>query len=379
MDFEKIKEEIKKTGFVLENKVAKILEEHNWSVITNRYYLDDIKDIDREIDILAYKVREINNTLFYTTLIISCKKSSDEIWTFLTKELKEQNPNVKSLPIHNWTNQKDIQYMLTHQNIEDRIRNSKKEFLDLVYTIPRQVFAFQQLKVGTYKPQNDKDIYNSIITSIKALEFERSSLRSRKKESAFYNFNLLSIFDGKMVELFFSDPDAPDSEEINNIKYLNRHIVNKQDDFYRVHFVNFTSFKDVIHKYEELHEFNVEFYAALSTEFFKNIFEYKGAAKALLKDFETEVLWYIKYGIKSVSNAESLDIEALRIEDMKLGKDILYISLIGLKIPTEEEKLAYEFINSDSTIKQYIKEKLKAIYHYEGDYEIIDGFVFDFM
>lgn len=76
LDCAKLDEAINKTGFPTEYNVQQKLIVHGWKVISNRYYIDDQKKIEREIDLLATK-NGIN-------LIISCKKSDTEFWTFMT-------------------------------------------------------------------------------------------------------------------------------------------------------------------------------------------------------------------------------------------------------------------------------------------------------
>jgi hypothetical protein len=68
-------EEIKKTGFVLENQVAQTVKSSGWTVISNKYYVDDSEESVREIDLIAYKCTRVQHFDVYTTLIISCKKS----------------------------------------------------------------------------------------------------------------------------------------------------------------------------------------------------------------------------------------------------------------------------------------------------------------
>lgn len=67
-------ESIKSTGFILESKVSDFLSNHGWGVINNKYYIDDVQSVAREIDIIAYKATKVRDVLVYTTLIISCKK-----------------------------------------------------------------------------------------------------------------------------------------------------------------------------------------------------------------------------------------------------------------------------------------------------------------
>ncbi len=52
---------INKTGFPFEFKISKILENNNWNVINNRYYIDTNSNIEREIDIVAYKCTLLND------------------------------------------------------------------------------------------------------------------------------------------------------------------------------------------------------------------------------------------------------------------------------------------------------------------------------
>ena len=50
--------EIRKTGFVLESRITRILQKASWSVISNKYYVDDASETVREIDLVAYKVNK---------------------------------------------------------------------------------------------------------------------------------------------------------------------------------------------------------------------------------------------------------------------------------------------------------------------------------
>lgn len=95
---EEYKEGIRKTGFYLEYKVCRMLEQHKWRVISNRYYLDDVTNTDREIDIVAYKARRVEDIVFYTGLIISCKKSEENEWVFMTRDFDRSDPNINFYP-----------------------------------------------------------------------------------------------------------------------------------------------------------------------------------------------------------------------------------------------------------------------------------------
>ena len=44
MTHKQFAEQIEKTGFVLENRIAQALKAAKWTVISNRYYVDDAEE-----------------------------------------------------------------------------------------------------------------------------------------------------------------------------------------------------------------------------------------------------------------------------------------------------------------------------------------------
>lgn len=111
-DLEKISEGIKKTGFTLEFEISEILESSGWNVINNKYYVDDLQNTVREIDLIAYKVTKVQHIQVYTTLIISCKKNEKDCWALLSKTRKGKEKNVNWLPVHFWSNDVVLKHML---------------------------------------------------------------------------------------------------------------------------------------------------------------------------------------------------------------------------------------------------------------------------
>ncbi|WP_175990485.1 hypothetical protein [Bacillus sp. Marseille-Q1617] len=366
MDIEKIKLGINKTGFVHEYKVCEILEQNKWNVINNRYYLDDVQEINREIDIIAYRVNEVEDILYYTSLIISCKKSESNIWSFLTKDIKNGDPNINFCPISNWANDKVLSYMIKPEKVEDEVWSvtSDHEELNFVYGINDHVFAFQQLNKTSYTPQNDKDIYNSIISSIKALEYEKNSLDERKNRKVMYNFNLISIFDGEMIKVHLNN-EGESIEEIDEIKYLNRHIVNKNENFYRVHFIKFSRLQDYITNFNKLHHWNCEFYPNLRRDFFNNITieEPKEKIDLLLPEFIKEVLWYV-----------SMEVEDFTIDKLNLKfntyTNLMEIGFTGENLTFNEENHIAEVLDNSDTAKRTIKEGFNKVYNFNGFFSV---------
>src|ERR1700755_572290 len=112
LDLKAIETNLGKSGFLLEHEVTEILRRNGWNVINNKYYLDDVQDVAREIDLIAYKVSKIKldfpktsqNLFFYTTLVVSCKKNEEKCWALLFRDADKKNPNIEWQPIKNWTN-----------------------------------------------------------------------------------------------------------------------------------------------------------------------------------------------------------------------------------------------------------------------------------
>ncbi len=147
IDLSKFEESIIKTGFDLEYHVSEILRKNKWTVINNKYYVDDVQQTVREIDLIAYKTVTVESIVVYTVLIISCKKNEEHIWGLLAKDKDVKDPNTNWHPISHWSNNKTLEYMFNEINWRD-------EYLDITKThnlykklIEPQshIFAFQEM------------------------------------------------------------------------------------------------------------------------------------------------------------------------------------------------------------------------------------------
>ena len=370
--FENITNGIEKTGFILEFEICKILEKHHWIVINNRYYIDDLKNIEREIDIIAYRTKSKEDTAFYTVLIISCKKAESNMWAFLTKNYNENDPNINFYPIINWTNVDVLKYMLTKMtpSVLKKIINKNNNIKSL-YKLDKQVFAFQEMDKTNGMPKNDKNIYNSIVTTIKALEYERRSLNKRKKTKAFYNFNLISIIDGEMVDINF-DSSKLVTREIDNIKYLNRHIINNIEEFYRVHFIKKDKFESILDKYNSLVDWNFLGYYNLLKHYYVDVFNYKERVKVLWKEFTEEILFWVNLNTKVAYEeitGKNFDTKVKSVDyeyDNKVK--ILNIIIILADSSTFVDDDINNELNKDNHLMKIIKEKLLKWYRYKGKF-----------
>ena len=387
---ETLKQDIQKavehSGFPLEHYVYGVLKKHQWSVITNRYYIDDIRGIEREVDIVAYKIYldEIEKIQYITTLIISCKQSENKTWCFLTRDIDSSDGNIDWTPLHFCTTDKRLEYM-TNNHRESIINQYKSNIATRsLYSFTENVFAYEQLRGASNDNEKrqkgnlivcgNEDMYNSIITSIKAVGYEKRSRTEQYKQhkyKRYYTFHILSVFDGMMVKDYIDKDGNHDIKSIQDIKYLNRHIINNKDNFYIVNFVNKTNFENTIKLFNNVHSANERALPKLITDFYKDIFEDSKKVQELWNEFTSAILWFVKGSLLELEGNKQLSDFSLsciyKKEDRKLeiGVDIPFI------LPSELEHL-----NQDTTLNSYVRKYLKSIFRYEGNFTFTDGLPF---
>ena len=99
----KISNEIEKTGFPLELRVAELLTKRKYHVAHSLYYIDEDENKSREVDLRALHNTEIKNldgkTCFIRNcLLIECKKTTNKPWIFLSSSKSSYDPDFYDLP-----------------------------------------------------------------------------------------------------------------------------------------------------------------------------------------------------------------------------------------------------------------------------------------
>lgn len=353
-------EAIRKTGFELERKISLLLESKGWTLINNRYYLDDTTEIMREIDIIAYKTYKIKSITFCNSLVISCKKSEKHIWGFLTKPINALNTNL--FPVNIWSNSKILNAMKYQEEFVNFIKEKikvKEDFKDL-FSIEKNIFAFQEIidEGKNYKANTDSNIFGSIISVIKALAYELSILNNRKKGiNVLYNFDLLSIFDGRMVEYDYTN-EEPDLKDIDEIRYINRYIINKKDDHYRIYFMNLNKLNNFLDKYDLFIKEQKNFHYKFVNSYLDK-FKYDDSIRNLHLD---EIIKGIGSHIKINTESYNFGIELKRLSYIS-NKKILQLELDGA---SENEIL---LLNLKKGVIETVKHIVKQYTYYNGKIE----------
>ncbi|WP_437285623.1 hypothetical protein [Sorangium sp. So ce406] len=364
MDLKKFATQIQTTGFPLEHKIATHLRSAGWSVIANKYYIDDLEETVREIDLIAYRVSDIYNIAVYTTLIISCKKSETNAWILLSRPINSPDPNTDFEPLHAWSNDSPLSHMISRSTWSHRyyLRARQLGVRTVLDTPSRDIFAFQEMNRDSGKPHNDKAIFSAITSLMKAQAYELDALPKRRKEPAIYQFNLLNVVDSDMVRLDFDDPSAnATATSVTDEVYVARYIINKRQTFSRIQFLTAGKFPALIDDYKKLHDANCAIFAEAHDQFYENIFEdgYDMRYRVLLEKFQKQINWSIWHALHTVKGkAKDVTIPWIRSH-----KGNLYIALDE----TDDDDI--EFLNSDESVKKGTAEALKRVYRYVGAFE----------
>ena len=379
-----IKIAIERSGFPLEHYIGLVLKQHGWQIITNRNYIDDIKGIEREIDILAYKLYadKKENIEYITTLIISCKKSNKHKWCFLTRDINEDDCNIDSTPFHYCTSDKRLEYMTEHHldTIVEKYKNHRA--VKHLYSFNELVFAYQQLaepahdkdrKNGNLCIGKNDDIYNSISTTIKAISNEKDSRLRAYDYSAkqrYYTFHALSIFEGDMYNAHFDSNSEVDVQEISHIKYLNRHIVSNVDDFYIVHFIQRKIFDYRLRIFDYMHEENVRTLPKLINSFYHDIFKHRDRVNMYWDECSRELGEIIHIYADNDKHPIHTTAPLPRLSFM-YEHDKLAIYIEGDFFDNDE---ILTELNSNEVLQKDVREILERYYRYSGQFTFTNGF-----
>lgn len=353
--------EIRKTGFVLENRIAQVLQKAGWSVISNKYYVDDAEETVREIDLVAYRVNKVRHFNVYTTLVISCKKSESNVWALLARRADHSSINWDWWPLHAWTNDRALHYELTQADVGRRYHEqvSAKGVTEALALPLFEVFAFQEMDRTSGVPRNDKAIFSAVTSLMKAQAYELAALPQRRKDPAVYQFNLLSIVDADLLRLEFSDGNIA-AKYIDSEHYITRYIIGKKETFARVRFLRADSFEQQLDDYLRLHQANIAWFSENHDRYFADVIEKADKREVLLDDFRREVGWRLAHVVSKARIGEYAS-HPVDLDWVPLTRKAV------VQIPADSQVAA--FLNGDGEAREAVAVALRKIYRYEGDFE----------
>lgn len=369
-DLEKYINAISSTGYLLENKIAQILKNNKWQVISNKYYIDDQKDTVREIDLIAYQCTSFEDFDIYTSLVISCKKSDSHAWGLISREINHKDPNTDFEPFHGWSNNKAIGFELSQENFsKSYFEGGRKAGLDGLFKKPDfDIFAFQEIDKARFTVRNDSAIFSSITSLMKAQAYELSVLPERikrkKRKPAIYQFNLISVADTELISIVSGGKYGEEvtATEVKHADYITRYIINSEETFARIRFVKSESFEEQLESYNSLHHFNCDFFNKKYKEFFVDALKSKEKIAVYEPEFAKEVI---------------VALNSIRYDDLKSSKyKIKYIELtwnrfdnhVWIDVDDGEDSVeASDYFQSNNDCIVAAKQLLMKYYKYDGE------------
>ena len=159
-----------------------------------------------------------------------------------------------------------------------------------------EIFAFQEMNSENGSTQNDKPIYDSIISLFKAQAYEMAALPERKKAPCVYQFNLLSVFDADIVRLHFKD-DEVSSTITTSEHHVSRYILKRRQFFSKIRFINASVFESKLSDYDKLHKANLVWYSKTCDDFYDGIEKDSNRIKLYIDEFTKEIRFKIYFRI----------------------------------------------------------------------------------
>lgn len=361
---DKFAEQIQKTGFVLENVIAQQLKAARWTVISNRYYVDDAEDSVREIDLVAYQVTRVQHFDVYTALLISCKKSESNAWALLCREIDLKDPNSNWQPLHAWSNDKAVSFQLARSESARKYHEavSTLNVGDALRTPAVEVFAFQEMNKTSGSPQNDKAIFSATTSLMKAQAYELGALPQRRTTPAVYQFNLISIVDSDLLRLYF-DGASIESKPVDQEHYIARYIIKKQATFSRIRFMRANAFASLLPEYTALHRENCRWFASQCDEFYVDVLKDSKRSNVLIADFRKELRRDLMLAF-ILRKLPTPDVDKINFYWSNKQEQLQIYGPFGAA--------GAQAINDDPKVKEKIAAALKRVYRYTGKFEVDD-------
>lgn len=226
----KIIEDIQKTGFPSELKVAAILKKNGWRIEQNGTYLDYETNQSREIDIKAYKLfrEKKSNFYFFIHLTIEVKKTDTRPWVFFVKENVDSVLNFKG-PAYGQIH--------TEENFPNKILPAKK-FMELFPRNDEDVVG--TIYYDAFKKVNEPSkIYGALLSAIKgafheAKIAERETEKDEKfdaKETTYFSVYMpVVVLDGLMCIGSLNEDQTVNLEEANYVPVEISHTTKPYDN-----------------------------------------------------------------------------------------------------------------------------------------------------
>lgn len=362
---DQIPDALAKTGFILEHRVAQEFRKAGWSTIGGRYYADDVDGRARELDLVAYRTGKSKELEVVTAVLVSCKKDDETTWTFLTKEKPRHDPNFDWDPVHYWTDVQPLQTYLASDSWKAKYFKAIGKLYD-DFKATKDIFAFQQVASHKVTPRNDKAIFDSIVSLMKALDHEVEAVPARAKgKKRLYIFSLLSVVDAPMVDVSYAGK-KPVASEVDQLTHLARYMVRKTDLSALVHFVRSDKLSDFVGLLSQLSDLNAKHMTTLVKQAHDAIQWNARIQSYFAGRLRARIIWMIGRVFRNSGRPQP------NVEEVQLGFDSGHLKIL---VDVYEDK-EIAVLNADRSLKRDTAKLLKEVARFEGAFTFESDFPF---
>ena len=293
-EFSQISQALSRTGFPLENKIYNQLKKRGWGVISNKYYIDDVDRKARELDLIAYKVLENPECDLVFSIFISCKKDHENYWTFLSRSRPNLDPNNDWKPVHYWTDCEPLKSFMHDFHWRNTLFEKAGEDFSNVFSTGQDVFAYQLVSRDKYAPKDDRPIFQSVSSLMKALDHEKKSIPNRARGGRrIYLFTLATVVDGELIEASYNS-NMPHLRKVDRVSQLSNYIVDETDVSSVVHFVEHTHFEQFLSKVSSAADSASSFFKELAEKAYAAIMTSQKVRDYFSTRFQAELVWKVR-------------------------------------------------------------------------------------
>lgn len=359
-------EAIERTGFPLEHRTACAFIKQGWSIVANKYYVDDNSGEAREIDLIAYKVANLDAVRVYSAVIISCKKTSENTWVFMTRPINAADPNKDLAPLHYWTNDKALNYSMSRPGFAKEYTDRLARSASFTWGLPdEEVFAFQELwpsrngrgECMGYKPGNDRALFSSVTSLMKAQAYELGRLPERRRETVLYVFSLLAVMEGDLLAAHFRG-DSAEVKKKDEFRYIAHYIINKKEQFSRINFTHSDRLSEVIKEYDSAHRSSVALIKKSISDFYKTVLSDKNKRRVLSDIVVSKVkVWANIFGKLAGDHRMDLQNTVLGYEENS--------NTVVFQIANSAPEDRIDKLNSIDNVVSMAKKTIKEVYKHE--------------
>lgn len=210
----RIKNWVLKNGYPFEMKVANLFQKNDFKITQSIYYKDVDTNKNREVDIIAYYNKIVNNVSFSFSFVIECKKSTDKPW-LVFKNDKLINPKLNRFKPFATNNAS-----LLFDNIDlVNDRDFYKIFPNINKAGYNVVIAFKESKDVAYSSSN---------SLLKACNYIKEKFNhSLLKQCNFYI--PLIIIEGELYDAYLDSKEEIIFDLVDSSTIMNTKIFNEED------------------------------------------------------------------------------------------------------------------------------------------------------